>query len=1075
MLQLKISINKKENTMKNFKKILIVVLAATLLFATCMVAAFAEDEYTGTVGELTKLVETAEKSKVEAMHDAVVAVCDYLGSKSIDPESEGYAEIVERAHALIITGIKADLAFADSDIVDPKAAYNNLAKADALFALAENHLDEDYAGLAEAKAKYDEALVKTDDALVVKLVGNLAFANSDNVNADTAYNGIFQAREYFDFAATKIPEDYAGLADAKAKYDEALLKTANALLAKVDANILTTLDTAANKVAINKVRRVLTDGKPFGDPTILYDVWGNLTPLEELHKQAVQINLNALEEENKLDDYDLPIYYSDDMEKLPVADVTKSGKVGTSLWHFELKNTKNPVGIRAEANGNRYIYSGYDNTTETDKNTYVQLSLSGYKPDKGYVIEFDLTTFDKIPASGIKIEAGGFNMSDGRGFPPFYLVINANGDLIMGDAPNAVDQNKVTALPAALVPGQWIHIAIVFDYSEFTFTLIVDGQKLTTTSAKYKGSAFDLSEGVIRFGGSDTSGSIAFDNFTLYSGSGYRNPEKFTNMSDDDKFLYYTKYLAKDSQDVNGKNYAYDVATTLLNSYWTWTDADKTEGAYTEYAEANADIKAAVDIYLGFDIDELIAKVKDDNLAAFIELVNALDEMERSVKSINDRTIKILEIDAFVLKYADLINKVLDSDEDGVTDYDTYNKIVAKVKTEKTFDENAILFIRHMGRFSQVTALNAMQRHYERAKAIIVAEEESGRIDMDIVTNPEHPDRANFEELVAAYEAYLLAYDTIDAMIRKNNSDKIINCIGFINQYTTEEEWMENFDYMNKYLELVKETILGREADGSLLYDPNHEDVQVYVDFFNATYSFFFNVQQENHIKYISETIDLIAKTEAYIEKMGMVAMIDRYVADNTLDYTDARITSLMNALETCRAELQLREEDYAKILVQNSVYFVNIVERMRTSTTYAAKKEYFEQASVYYFNIDITVSGAAEAAAIYDQCAFELKLAEEASVAFVEAVEYYTTCESVDERYAALVECYYNYQYAEPSCEGVADAMEIFEAEYAAYMDYVEEVNADVAATGAAVGALRANCGITTIISIIIKKIFGV
>ena len=321
-------------------------------------------------------------------------------------------------------------------------------------------------------------------------------------------------------------------------------------------------------------------------------------------------------------------------------------------------------------------------------------------------------------------------------------------------------------------------------------------------------------------------------------------------------------------------------------------------------------------------------------------------------------------------------------------------------------------------------------------------------------------------------------------MIRKNNSDKIINCIGFINQYTTEEEWMENFDYMNKYLELVKETILGREADGSLLYDPNHgsllydpnhEDVQVYVDFFNATYSFFFNVQQENHIKYISETIDLIAKTEAYIEKMGMVAMIDRYVADNTLDYTDARITSLMNALETCRAELQLREEDYAKILVQNSVYFVNIVERMRTSTTYAAKKEYFEQASVYYFNIDITVSGAAEAAAIYDQCAFELKLAEEASVAFVEAVEYYTTCESVDERYAALVECYYNYQYAEPSCEGVADAMEIFEAEYAAYMDYVEEVNADVAATGAAVGALRANCGITTIISIIIKKIFGV
>ena len=1074
MLQLKISINKKENTMKNFKKILIVVLAATLLFATCMVAAFADDEYTGTVEELTKLVSKAESATGTAKHDAVIALYDYFGSKSIDPESEGYEELVARTHALIIAGIEADLAFANSTILDPKAAYDELAKADKLFALADQYLAEDYEGLAELKVKYDEAFVKTDDALVVKLVDNLAFANSDNVNADVAYNTLFQAREMFDFAATKLPDDYAGLAEAKAKYDEAVVKTANALLAKVDANILTTLDTATNKVAINKVRRVLLDSKPFGEVDLV-DVWGNLTPLEKLHEQAVQINLNELEESNKIDDYELPIYYSDDMQSLPSGYVTKSGKLGTSSWHFELKNTKNPLGVLTEANGNKYIYSGYANTTETDKNTYVQLALSSYKPDRGYVMEFDLTTFDKIPSTGIKLEAGGFNMSDGRGFPPFYLVISANGDLIMGDAPNAVDQNKVTALPAALVPGQWLHIAIVFDYSEFTYTLIVDGQKLTTTSAKYKGGAFDLSQGVIRFGGADTSGSIAFDNFTLYSGSGYRNPDKFTAMTDDEKFLYYANYIARDSQDVNGKKYAYDIASELLYNYWTWTDMEAGLGEYTEYALANEDLKAAVDIYLAFDIDALVATVKADNLAAFIEMATALDEMERSIDSINDRTAKILEIDAFVLKYADLIDKETDSDGDGVTDYDTYNKIVATVNKEKTFDQNAILFIRYMNRFSQVTALNAMQRHYERAKAIVINEEESGRIDMDIVTNPDHPDRANFEELVAAYEAYLLAYDTIDAMMKKNNSDKIINCIGFINQYTTEEEWLANFDYMNKYLELVKETILGREPDGALLYDPNHEDVQVYVDFFNLAYSFFYNVQQEAHIAYLSETIELISNTEAYIEKMGMVAMMDRYVADNSLDYSDARIVSIMNALETCRAELQLREEDYAKVLVQNAVYFVNIVERIRTSTTYTEKKSFFEQAGLYYFNIDITVAGAAEAAAIYDQCAIELALIEKASLDFIESVEYYTTCESADERYAALVECYVNAQYAERSYEGVTEALELFEKEYASYMDYVETVNADVAATGAAVGSLRANCGITTIISIIIKKIFGV
>ena len=182
-----------------------------------------------------------------------------------------------------------------------------------------------------------------------------------------------------------------------------------------------------------------------------------------------------------------------------------------------------------------------------------------------------------------------------------------------------------------------------------------------------------------------------------------------------------------------------------------------------------------------------------------------------------------------------------------------------------------------------------------------------------------------------------------------------------------------------------------------------------------------------------------------------------------------------MNALETSRSELQLREEDYAKILVQNSVYFINIVENMRTAVDYAEKKSYYNKASEYYFNIDITVPGAAEAVALYDECGIELILAEESSLAFIESVENYKKCEGADERYAALVDCYYAAQYVETSYNGVVEALDFFEAEYDVYMDYVEGVNEDVAASGAAVGSLRANCGVTTIIAIIIKKIFGV
>lgn len=995
--------------MKNFKKILIVTLVAALLFAGCMIAAFANDEYEGTLEELTTLLDKAEKAVGESKHGAVLSIYSYIDDTPVDPATEGYDAILERIYAVTLAGVDQDLSFAEAATTD----------------------------------------------------------------AGAAYNGIFKAQELMALVEERLPEDYEGIADRKTKYDEALIKAATALLGKVDKDIVTNLKTGENQVAINRVLRVINDGKPYGDVSF-DDVWGTLTQYIKLQEQAVAINLNAIEESNAISDYDLPIYYENDYESAPVGTVSKSSSL--EGWSFEMKSTKNPLGIGKEANGNKYMFTGYAPTDSSDKNTYIQKSLSSYSPDNGYVMEFDITTLDNIPESGFKVEAGGFNMFDGRGFPPFFLSISANGDLIIGDAPNASDQNKSVAIPNAIVPGQWLHIAIVFDNSEFTYTLIVEGQKFQPTSAKYKGQSFDLSEGVIRFGtGNAVTGSVAVDNFTLYSGKGYRNPNKFVNMTDDEKFIYYAAYLSRESQDVNGKNYAYEAATALLSQYWTWTDEEAGVGDYTDKALADANLKAAVDNYLAFDLEELLVVVRADNLNSFINQVTALDAIERNLTTINDRTTKILEIEAFSLKYASLIDKTLDSDGDGVTDYDTYNKIVAQVSKERLFDQNAILFIRHMNRFKQVTVLNSMQRYYERAKAIITSEDESGRIDMDLLRNEDHPDRANFPELIEAYETYLAAYDIIDNMTKLDNSSKIVDCMEFIRVYTTEEEWLANYDYINKYINIVKDTIFGRELDGGLLYDPDYENVGEAVELFHTVYDFFYNVKQEEHINYIGEIIDLIASTEAYIEKMGLVAMIDRYVASNDLDYNDERIVSLMNALETSRSELQLREEDYAKILVQNSVYFINIVENMRTAVDYAEKKSYYNKASEYYFNIDITVPGAAEAVALYDECGIELILAEESSLAFIESVENYKKCEGADERYAALVDCYYAAQYVETSYNGVVEALDFFEAEYDVYMDYVEGVNEDVAASGAAVGSLRANCGVTTIIAIIIKKIFGV
>jgi hypothetical protein len=258
-------------------------------------------------------------------------------------------------------------------------------------------------------------------------------------------------------------------------------------------------------------------------------------------------------------------------------------------------------------------------------------------------------------------------------------------------------------------------------------------------------------------------------------------------------------------------------------------------------------------------------------------------------------------------------------------------------------------------------------------------------------------------------------------------------------------------------------------------YDPDFDGIKEAVEFFNECYAFFYAILQDEHVEHMESVLDRVSATDAYIEKMGMISSLDRYIQTNDVDYKDERIVKLINNLDTCKAELLLREADYAKLLVQNAVYFVNTVERMRTAQTYNEQRKYFDEAMLLYFYIDITVEGAARAVEIFDEYKINLDRIAESSVRFIEAVAVYKACETEDEKYEALVECYYNAQFVEMSYDGAEDAMAEYLEAYDAYMNYVNAVNAEVTDSGNAIGSLRSNCGITNIVAIIIKKLFGV
>lgn len=931
---------------------------------------------------------------------------------------------------------------------DSLAKYKAIVSAHTYLATV-NKLDNGY---EEAKANLTKLSVSCAAALLKEVDVN-------NVKADDAYNKMMKADELLELNNLTFTDEVEGYAEVKVQYDSALVRALGALVKNCDANIETTLTTAKNAIAVNKVKSLLNYCKPFGDESVLDEKKAEFEALAAAQERAEQKNYAALDASNRLSNYELPIFFTETWEDRKVG--IDSSNLG-GKWTVDLKGIANKMGILQEENGNKTMVHRYlekDNPLAS----YTQIGLSTYKVDNsnGVVFEFDVTTFGEIPEKGVVVETGSVA---GAYFPPPYFVINGNGDICKND-------KSTVALEGAIVKGEWTHVVLVLEPTEFVYHLYVDGQYICEYDAKYEGKTrYEHSKVAFRISGNpSTYGEISFDNIQIYGGDSYRIHDRLETMTEDEKFLYYVGYFTNESFAVSERSLAYNTANALLGNYWVVDENG--EGTYTEYALANPEIMDAVDTYVSFDLESFLKEVGLKNLSEYIEMVKALDAIDRKTATAAERKQKIEEINKFVSKNVDLIDREEDADGNNKSDFYEYDTIASRIAKEATYDENAALFIRYIDRFEKSTTLSAKERNYNKAYELA----ENDGIDIVLILDETSADRANFTSLISAYEVYRNADKVIYELTLSNNSNKIVKCINKISMYTTEEEWLANREHMEEYLFLLKDIILTTDENGNLHYDAEYDGVSEAIEFFNASYSFFYALMQTEHVDHIEAALARAAATDAYIEKMGIISALEKYIETNDVNFEDERIINLLNNLETCKAELVLREADYAKLLVQNAVYFTNLVERMRTAQTYNEQREYFEQAYVLYFNIDVTVEGTARAVEIFDEYKVNLDRIAESSVAFIEAVAIYKACETEEDKYAALVECYYNAQFVEMSYDGAEEAMAEYLAAYDAYMNYVESVNNEVTATGNAVGSLRVPCGITNVIAIILKKLFGI
>ncbi len=974
---------------KNIKTLVLILVIAALSF-TAALGIFADDDtYTGTVEELTALASkvTEAGANQSKLTEALKAVGEYLNDTPVDPDEEGYSDVMATVYKGVVDCINATVtASASKSAAADKSAL--------LFAIPEI---ENLIEVPDGTEGYSEAR---------KALGDEAFAC---------------AELYLDLMAETEVESTARNAIA--------LNNINALL---------------KKLPIDSTR----DG--YAEFEAEYNA------KVALHRAAVEENKQKMLDSASLSDY---FNYVTIMDQDFTEDGLSSKDAKNNTTQFTVYGNPGTNFISSRDGIFTVTYGG----TGTNGNTYAQKSFpeqsgANATSGKGIVIDFDITTLSRFPESGFSIEGGGtdpigelppsYNVqSNGKTVVyPKYFVLK-NGNLYAND-------DKTVLLSGVVTAGEWLHITCIYNPIDFTFSLYCEYEHLGTYPANYywNGSYTTMTYVLYsaRFNARSTDNAEwSIDNVQIYQGTSLRDLS-FFDMTDDEAFSYYTDYLLDESKNIGDRNFAYHQAEELLEKYWSWTDKDNGVGDYLTDDET---VRAMVDAYLGFvdnSFGDFERQLRLHYRDSFVALVDELAKCKRGSDeaSINERDIKLADIVSLLSEAGANIEK----DEA----FSNANSLYSQLQRELAVDKSIVEFSFNVGRLDLVESLFGYEKYYNRATECLA------NVDLELLTAP------GYEKFASDYEKYLNVMVLIENMQREANSKKIVACYDLISIYP-EEEWIENYEYMNAYVEMIRATI----AEG--YYSPSYPRTSDVIREFKYMDSYFYEVLQQMHIDELTARLEFIASSDAYIDKMGACAYITRYIESNDIDRSNATLSLLISRYESVVAELELREEDYEAVLQQNAYYFINLVEKMRIADGYLAKKVIYDEAQNYAFALNATVEGVDEALRIYDEHTLVFESAQKAADGLLAGVAILMSDETdtADEKFAALVDCYGYSLEADVAIEGVAEALEVYEAQRAAFDAEAAANNAVISTSGAVMGSVRANCGVKSVVAVIVKKLF--
>ena len=667
--------------------------------------------------------------------------------------------------------------------------------------------------------------------------------------------------------------------------------------------------------------------------------------------------------------------------------------------------------------------------------------------------------------------------------------------------------NLAEGVPASYVfkADEWCHLTFQYDaktmlthiYAGTDESVYIDSNgveqtgrvllatKSTVTAIENKGGAMDLVyPKCFRIGASAKKGIMAIDNIIGYQGTTIHDPTYISSQSAYQKFTHISGVLNDETSSFINRYQAFDYLTNdsemklVAAGGYYGKDAMGNNIILTDTAERNA-LSNAITVYNEYyadfnDVvhdgkyDAIVASLKDENADNYDSYVNLALTTKRELANVAEREARVNVAEDYDTSLGNMINRSGDV-------YKLAKARLENLKAQIAGDDAAYNFCNTMNMFERSLAYGAsisrLQAHYERAAAL-------------------YPDISDYND----FDASSTSYNDL-----RNAVESFLSADGRINY---ESETLNSMRFINIISVMCDKSCGSWDKDGAdvealwyraltILNEGNYAaDTEGFADakaVFDLAHNVFWNKRQAAHAADMNAKLDGYNRDGvSYIDRAGICTYVDRYLELNAadIDFTNAGIIAVVERNESYKAQLNTIVGDYKNLLVQNTTKFVNVMKRVAEYDTYASLKPLYDEATTYYYSMNVEGEDIDKYVAAYDELRTFMIKTEADSAMFIaivngtaaddQGVKYakLSTITNNAELYASLTACYGCLDNLDLTYEGAAAAKAIYDAKYREYTNAANVANSQLDETTELVCSARGNWDFDGIVSFI-KNLF--